>query len=667
MIVKNEAHIIKKTLNNITKYINFDYWVICDTGSTDTTKEDIKTFFDKKGIPGELIETPWKDFGYNRTQALIHAYKKSDYVFVWDADDEIYGDFVLPTELNADLYKFIFGDNIHTYSRCQLFNNMKKWHYVGVLHEYPACLEPSSQPIDVKGNYFFISGRLGNRNKNPNKYLDDAIILEKAFNEAYEKNDPIHNRYCFYTAQSYLCCNNYKKAIEYYKKVLTLNNWDQEKYVSCLKIYDMYNHLKEEEVGLSYLVQSFKYNKTRIECIYRLIKYYCIQKMDEVAYSYYSLIKQYYETEFLHDNISNHLFANADEYNFYLPYYMIIVGERTKKYETIIKMYEIIFKKKFLDTNDWYINNLFFNIQFAIEHLPKDIKFLDSMLNYIKILREKNIIIDNKNNQTIDLIINKYRPLIASPTDYTIANVVSKKINIMLTITTCKRFNLFRETINSIKKMWTDLYKIDYFLCLDDNSSDEDREKMKKEFPFFNYYMKSSEEKGHRESMNIIWNKLNEIKPTYWIHLEDDWLFFKSYNYITQGVDLLEKYKEENIHQLAFNRNYGCNMNEMRIGGGKLLEPGVLLHEKKENVEGINCAYWPHYSLRPSIIRTSVILELGNYNSNNTFFERDYANKYYAKGYQTMFFDLIYCLNIGTPPGQKNAENAYFLNQVSQF
>ena len=34
MIVKNEAHVIASTLENICSYIHFDYWVIVDTGST---------------------------------------------------------------------------------------------------------------------------------------------------------------------------------------------------------------------------------------------------------------------------------------------------------------------------------------------------------------------------------------------------------------------------------------------------------------------------------------------------------------------------------------------------------------------------------------------------------------------------------------------------------
>jgi len=41
MIVRNESHIIEKTLKNICDNIAITYWVICDTGSTDNTKQII--------------------------------------------------------------------------------------------------------------------------------------------------------------------------------------------------------------------------------------------------------------------------------------------------------------------------------------------------------------------------------------------------------------------------------------------------------------------------------------------------------------------------------------------------------------------------------------------------------------------------------------------------
>ena len=129
------SHIIIKTLNNLCSYINFSYWVICDTGSTDNTKELIIDFFKEKNIKGELVEHKWTDFGYNRSIALTAAYNKSDYVFIFDADDEIVGDLKLPPIYDCDKYKFNFGKDF-VYMRPLLFNNRKRWCFKGVLHKY---------------------------------------------------------------------------------------------------------------------------------------------------------------------------------------------------------------------------------------------------------------------------------------------------------------------------------------------------------------------------------------------------------------------------------------------------------------------------------------------------------------------------------------------------
>ena len=103
MIFKNEAHIIEKTLENLCSYIKFSYWVICDTGSTDNTKEIITTFFKNKNIKGKLCDTPWKDFGYNRTIALQNGFNTSDYLLIFDADDSINGEYKMPTKLTKDM------------------------------------------------------------------------------------------------------------------------------------------------------------------------------------------------------------------------------------------------------------------------------------------------------------------------------------------------------------------------------------------------------------------------------------------------------------------------------------------------------------------------------------------------------------------------------------
>ena len=675
MIVKNESHIIANTLEHLWKYIKFDTWFISDTGSTDETKEIIIDFFSKKGVKGTLQEEPWCDFGYNRTKAFEGAYKKADYAFVWDADDEIHGNFNLPDNLIGDSYKFIFGDNSVTYSRPQLFNMNKKWCYRGVLHEYAECLESCDGAIDIIGNYFFSSGKSGNRSKNPNKYLDDALILEKASEKALIEKDSLYNRYIFYCACSYKWCNKKEKSIEIFKKGLSLSMWTQEKYVSCLDIYLQYEELKKPEEGIYYLIESNKYDSNRLECFYELIKYYCIRNMSTVSYGYYTVIQNFYENQYDPSTLSEKLFANKTVYEFLLPYYMIIVGESTHNLKTSAKMFECIFKYKSSYVSEWWIRNLIHNMQFCINELPADLNFLNNCINYLNMVKDKGVNFEENQLKVIDKLIDTYKPLIGSTPTLISTELMNKTyvnktpVNIIITFTTCKRFDLFEKTINSLLHMWTDIDKIDYFYCVDDNSCQRDRTKMKTLFPFIDFYMKRKAEKGHRTSMNLIYNKIKELNPKFWIHMEDDWLFFNKDCYVQKSVDFLTTNENLNIHQILYNRNYAETYSGYLINGGIALEgqPKFILHEKSDKVQGINCAYWPHYSFRPSMIRVSTILTLGNYDSPNTFFERDYADKYFDKGYKSAFFNKVCCLHTGKLTSDKSGINAYALNNTLQF
>jgi hypothetical protein len=665
MIVKNESHVIVETLKNIYSYIPFDTYAISDTGSTDSTKELIKAFFDEKGVSGEIYDDEWVDFGYNRTLAFRHAYQKADYAFVWDADDRIHGDLKLPEILDADHYQFTFRNGDTEYVRSQLFNIRKRWKYVGVLHEYPACEEEVGKPGIVIGNYTFSSNRTGARNKDPLKYEKDADILDRAFHLAVEEKDPIQNRYAYYCAQSYRSAKNPEKAMEFYKIVIRLkDSWVQEKYNSCIEIYTILEELKRAEEGIFYLIESYKYDKKRVEGIYSLVQYYSIKGQPEVALAFYGLIQEWYENSYDPKTIGNRLFAKKAEYDFYLPYYMIIIADRLKQRELGVRMYQRIFDRGYIP-GQWWAQNLIHNLQFFIANLPTDnTEFCYKMMNYVD-----HLPLNQEHRVIIERAINHFRPSLGAPSTIVLNKVERKPIQIMLTMTTCKRLDLFQQTVNSILRTWTDLDQVDMFFCVDDNSSESDRDIMRSQFPFFEYYMKGPTEKGHRESMNIIWNKLKEVNPEYWIHLEDDWLFFKREAYIGRSIKTLETYKYKNVHQILFNRNYGelYATHGWDIGGGLLLDNKTLLHVKDMKVQGRNSTYWSHYSFRPSMVRVSKILELGNYDSPNTFFEQEYANRWTTRGFQSAFFNTISCLHIGKLTSDTSGTNAYTLNEVKQF
>ena len=387
MIVKNEGHIIKDTLTKLLNKIpEIDYWVISDTGSTDKTKEIISDFFKERNIKGELFDDEWKDFGHNRTLALEHAYKKSKFLLIFDADDEICGDFVLP-DLKVDSYHLQFGDSNGTsYTRTQIINNQKKWKYVGVLHEIITCTEHTNGMDIIKGNYYTISGKSGSRSQDQNKYQKDALVLEKAYEEAVKNNDDLYNRYGFYCANSYYDCGKFEDAIKWYKITLDNKNWSQEKYVSCLRLYNCYNALNQKETGIFYLVKSFSYDKERAECLYELVSYYCCNEMNEVAYGYYTIAKSFYNEKYLTHCSNDKLFVDVSKANLLLPYYMILVGDKVQDHDTTIQMYRIIFTKKHIERSKHYIGNMLYNLQFFIERVKDDSVFLQLFQEYIDFL-----------------------------------------------------------------------------------------------------------------------------------------------------------------------------------------------------------------------------------------------------------------------------------------
>jgi len=359
MIVKNESHIIASTLKNILEHIKIDYWVISDTGSTDDTVDIIQHFFKERGISGEIFHDKWKDFGHNRTKALEHAYNKSDYLFVFDADDLIHGDMQLPSTLDKDAYDLPFGNPV-SYHRSILISNRMKWKYVGVLHELLRNVDPIKSRAYLLGNYNIESRRLGDRSKNPNKYVDDALVLEKGFEE--ENTDLwLKYRYAYYCGQSYNDAGKWEKAIEWYERTLTLDYSPQYKYCACVRAGDCYNVLKQYSNAIDSWSKAYSYDKERLEGIVKIMAYFYNKGQHFMVLALYN--------KFKHVKIGNakdKIFLDYSKYHDF-HYFASISGcycdEHKSAYEAC---------KYMLLNNTWSSSNTIYNLKFYMNHFKED-------------------------------------------------------------------------------------------------------------------------------------------------------------------------------------------------------------------------------------------------------------------------------------------------------
>jgi len=509
MIVKNESENIIPTLNNLWSYIRFDYWVICDTGSTDNTKELIATFFKKKGVLGELHDDKWEDFGHNRSKALERAYNKTDYLLIFDADDKIEGNFVVP-KLEADKYMLTFGTQVK-YARPLLVNNRKKWRFVGVLHEYLDSLEPHTTAT-YDGDYYIVSGRTGgDRNKNVNKYYDDAVILMNAFFKEMATGDKnLAARYAFYCAQSFRDTGkNQEESIEWYKKVLDLNNWTQEKYFSCIQLGILLFSLKRNEEALFYLLRAIHYDSERIEGVAMAMNYYFKTKNFLLVNLLYQKYKNYKMGEnklFLYNDIYRHL--DMEYYNSASALHLDKEGGLE-----CCKKIMLHFPESTKYTREAFLNLKYYDLVDDPELFFKCNEYLETQKN------EKNI---EPLFEVWYALFEKVKPSLTAMNSRVVEGI---RNNILLNDDKPEIFlsclfdggEAFKSTINSMLNTWEDIEKVDYWFCV----MKEDKA-IRKKYKWLKYA---------EGNMDTILAKIQTLKPKYWIHVENG-IFHTRTNYV---------------------------------------------------------------------------------------------------------------------------------------
>ena len=216
---------------------------------------------------------------------------------------------------------------------------------------------------------------------------------------------------------------------------------------------------------------------------------------------------------------------------------------------------------------------------------------------------------------------------------------------IILTVTTCKRFNLFERTVRSFLRSCVDLDWLTTFICVDDNSSASERVLMKKRYPFFKFIWKTKDQKGHCTSMQLLVQELQslQVPPRFILHLEDDWEFLSRVS-IQDLIEILYEGYSEGVRQVAFNKNYAELPSQNILGGEERQTQSNLTYYIHEHVQtdeqrlafdlkhgtGMTCHYWPHFTLQPSIYFYSILNEISF--QPGPSFEMTFARQYTNQG-----------------------------------
>lgn len=633
MIVKDEARVIERGLASVKPFI--DYWLIVDTGSDDGTQDIIRRFM--ADIPGELHERPWRDFGHNRSEAMALARGKGDYVLVMDADNLFHAPpgWQWPA-LSAPAYYLDLVSSGTRYRQCLLVSNALPWRWVGVLHEYLTTDAPHH--IEALAGPWVERRHEGARSRDPEVFRKDAAILEAAL-----RKEPDNTRYAFYLAQSWRDAGELEKARQAYLTRAQMGGWVEETWYALYQVGVLTERLQGSaaEVRDAYLA-AYQNRPTRAEPLVALARWH--NRRREWA--------------------MGQLYARA--------------AMSLKPPADILFMDEGMYRWGATDeasVSAFWLGDHRESFRLAMRLLDDDL-----------LPESERLRVEANRDFSAPAVAQANTRYPRDIVDELVARMAARPRPEMhggdatFTITTCKRLDLFERTMNSFLNCCTDLHRIRRFVCADDNSSAEDRARMQALYPFFEFILKGPEAKGHARSMNLL---RAEVDTPYWLHMEDDWEFLVTTDYIGRAADILQAAPE--TAQVVFNRNYAETLAGRSLVGGtrrKLPSSGkrYVLHEHvppeahaaffaKHPADARSNMWWPHFSLQPSLMDARKVLALGPFDEGGGHFEQTFARQFMAQGHCTAFFDMVVCQHIGRLIAERGSGklNAYELNDVAQF
>lgn len=309
MIVKNESKIIERCITACAPVI--DAVCITDTGSVDNTVQKIECVCSDLKIPFKVYKEKWKNFGWNRSNSFLNTRNWITSTYSQQPLDSWYALF-LDADMILECGDFNreklseHGYNILQYNKNLSYYNIRlarldiEWKCVGPTHEVWMCDKECKNIDQLK------ICDIGDGGCKTEKFSRDIALLQEAL-----QTEPDNSRYIFYLAQSYRDIGDVDNAIKYYLRRVSLGGWEEEVFISRLKLGDLFLIRGEDDAAIKTYITAYEYKPNRIETLYRLAKYYRLKSEYSTAMIYAITCKStpYPDTDvlFIEDSVYNYL------------------------------------------------------------------------------------------------------------------------------------------------------------------------------------------------------------------------------------------------------------------------------------------------------------------------------------------------------------------------
>jgi hypothetical protein len=191
------------------------------------------------------------------------------------------------------------------------------------------------------------------------------------------------------------------------------------------------------------------------------------------------------------------------------------------------------------------------------------------------------------------------------------------------TITTSRRPELFKQTMESFRANLRDFELISEMLIVDDGSTPDELDAMKAVAPQFATWLHCEKPEGHVASMRKIWEHLWKSGEKFAFMAEDDFVIDRCGTPLLGALEIL--YDDPKVGAVCLGRR---DMEQFHFRG--FTQTGVLF-TMREKVFGKHD--YPAYSLNPSVVRVEMLLDVGQYEDVHGF-ERAYGERVNAKGWK---------------------------------